>query len=258
VERLEGSVAIVSGGNRGIGLATSRLFAERGVAVVIAARDEASGEAAAASTRAAGGRALYIRADVSRVGDIDRVVRIARETFGGIDILVNNAAVDPWKPLLETEEADWDACLGVNLKGSFFLAKACVPEMLARGGGVIVNTSSILALGALARSGAYVASKAGVMGLTRAMVVEWTPLGIRVNCIIPGSTDTDMMWYGLTPDEIPAERVATAAFIPAGRIADPDEIARATLWLCGPEAAFASGAFLVLDGGLTARSPSPR
>jgi NAD(P)-dependent dehydrogenase (short-subunit alcohol dehydrogenase family) len=256
--QLEGKVAIVTGGNRGIGFATSRLLAADGASVLIAARDRASGEEAERSIVASGGRARYVRADVGRLADIERVVDETIAAYGGIDILVNNAAVDPWLHLSEMDEAAWDSCLDVNLKGSFFLARACVPHMRARGGGVIVNTSSVLALGALARSGAYVASKAGVLGLTRAMVVEWTPLGIRVNCILPGTTETDMMWYGLTPDQIPAERVAASAFVPEGRIADPEEIARATLWLCSPGASYASGAFLVLDGGLTARSPSPR
>jgi NAD(P)-dependent dehydrogenase (short-subunit alcohol dehydrogenase family) len=256
--QLDGRVAIVTGGNRGIGRATARLLAREGCAVAIAGRDRPTGESTAQEIAASGGRVVYVPADIGRTSDVERLVATTVDAFGGIDILVNNAAIDPFRPLLETSVEDWDACLGVNLRGSFLCAKACVPHMVARGGGWIVNTSSILALGAIPRSGAYVTSKAAVMGLTRAMVAEWTELGIRVNCILPGSTDTDMMWYGLTPDQIPAEREATAEHIPMRRIADPEEIAQATLWLCSPGASFASGAFLVLDGGLTAKSPSPR
>lgn len=255
---LADKVAIVTGGGRGIGLATARLFATEGAAVTVAGRDVASGSAAADGIVADGGRAIFVRTDVSIASDVEAMVAATVAAFGGVDVLVNNAGIDPWKPLLEMTEAEWDACIDINLKGHFLCARAVVSQMLARGGGAIVNTSSILALGALPRSGAYVASKAGIMGLTRAMATEWTPLGIRVNCVLPGSTDTDMMWMGLTPDEIPAERVATAATLPIGRIADPDEIAQASLWFASGRASFASGAFLVVDGGILARSPAPR
>jgi NAD(P)-dependent dehydrogenase (short-subunit alcohol dehydrogenase family) len=124
--------------------------------------------------------------------------------------------------------------------------------MVARGGGSIVNTSSILALSSLPDCGAYCASKAGILGLTRSMALEWGPLGIRVNCVLPGSTDTDMMWMGLSPEEIPVERGRVEAATPLGRIAE------ATLWFCSQKASFASGSFLWLDGGTLSRSPNPR
>ncbi len=137
-------------------------------------------------------------------------------------------------------------------------AVAAVPSMLARGGGSVVNTASTLALTALPGAGAYSASKAGVMGLTRAMALEWTPLGIRTNCVLPGSTDTDMMWAGVPEDELEDRRLAEESVLPIGRIGQPVEIAEATLWLAGPRSSFASGTFVVVDGGALSEYPGPR
>jgi NAD(P)-dependent dehydrogenase (short-subunit alcohol dehydrogenase family) len=255
---VEGKAAIVTGGGSGIGRATALLFAREGAAVTICGRERSSVDQTASEIEGAGGRVLAVQCDVGSPEQVDRMVQATLEAFDGIDILVNNAAWDPYAPLLETSIEAWQQCLSTNLTGTFLCARAVVPHMAARGGGSIVNTSSVLALGSLPRSGAYIATKAAILGLTRSMVVEWTELGIRVNCILPGSTDTDMMWLGLRPEEIPAEREASAGVIPMRRIADPEEIAQATLWLCGPGASFAAGAFLVVDGGLTAKSPSPR
>jgi NAD(P)-dependent dehydrogenase (short-subunit alcohol dehydrogenase family) len=255
---LEGKVAIVTGGSRGIGRATARLLAREGASVVLGSRDDAGSAATVASITAEGGRAIAVRADVSRAPDVSGLVGRAIESYGGVDILVNNAGLDVGKPLLETSETDWDLVMSVNLKGHFLCAVAVVPHMVARGGGSIVNTSSILALSSLPDCGAYCASKAGILGLTRSMALEWGPLGIRVNCVLPGSTDTDMMWMGLSPEEIPVERGRVEAATPLGRIAEPEEIAEATLWFCSQKASFASGSFLWLDGGTLSRSPNPR
>jgi NAD(P)-dependent dehydrogenase (short-subunit alcohol dehydrogenase family) len=255
---LEGKVAIVTGGNRGIGAATSRVFAREGAAIVIAARDVESSQAVVEEISSAGGRAMAVPCDVSVQADVTSMVEQTLDAFGGIDILVNNSGIDAGTTLLETSEAHWDRVLGVNLKGHFLCSVAVVPSMIERGGGAIVNTSSILALSTLPACGAYTASKAGILGLTRSMALEWGPLGIRVNCILPGSTDTDMMWIGLRPDEIPAERRRVEDATPLGRVADPQEIAEATLWFCSSRASFATGSFLWLDGGTLSRSPNPR
>jgi NAD(P)-dependent dehydrogenase (short-subunit alcohol dehydrogenase family) len=255
---LEDKVAIVTGGNRGIGSATSRLLAREGAAVVVAARDARSAEAMVAEIVGEGGRAIHVATDVGRRDDVERMVGAAIDAFGGIDILVNNAGVDVGKPLLETSEAEWDWIVDTNLKGHWLCAIAVVPHMIERGGGAIVNTASVLAMSSLPNSGVYSASKAGILGLTRSMAIEWGPLGIRVNCILPGSTDTDMMWFGLRPDEIPAERKRVDEATPLGRVADPSEIAEATVWLCSSKASFATGSFLWLDGGSLALSPNPR
>jgi len=255
---LAGKVAIVTGGNRGIGAATSRVFAREGAALVIAARDVGSSRAMVDEIVGGGGRALAVPCDVEQGADVTAMVEQAIATFGGVDILVNNAGMDAGALLLETSEAHWDRVVGVNLKGHFLCSVAVVPSMIERGGGAIVNTSSVLALATLPACGAYTASKAAILGLTRSMALEWGPLGIRVNCILPGSTDTDMMWIGLRPDEIPDERRRVEAATPLGRVADPEEIAEATLWFCSSRASFATGSFLWLDGGQLSRSPNPR
>jgi NAD(P)-dependent dehydrogenase (short-subunit alcohol dehydrogenase family) len=255
---LESKVVIVTGGNRGIGAATSRLMAREGAAVVVAARDASSGEEVVAELVEAGGQAMYVPTDVAQREDVERVVQATVVAYGGIDILVNNAGVDVGKPLLETNEEEWDWILDTNLKGHWLCSVAVVPHMVERGGGSIVNTASVLAMSSLPNSGVYSASKAGILGLTRSMAIEWGPLGIRINCILPGSTDTDMMWFGLRPDEIPAERKRVDEATPLGRVADPSEIAEATVWLCSSKASFATGSFLWLDGGTLARSPNPR
>jgi NAD(P)-dependent dehydrogenase (short-subunit alcohol dehydrogenase family) len=206
----------------------------------------------------AGGRAIYVGTDVGRRADVERMVAAAVEAFGGIDILVNNAGVDVGKPLLETSEEEWDWILDTNLKGHWLCAVAVVPHMIERAGGAIVNTASVLAMSSLPNSGVYSASKAGILGLTRSMAIEWGRLGIRTNCILPGSTDTDMMWVGLRPDEIPAERRRVDEATPLGYVADPAEIAEATVWLCSSKASFATGSILWLDGGSLALSPNPR
>ena len=255
---LAGKVAIVTGGNRGIGGATSRALAREGAAVIVAAQDATSGEAMSESIRAAGGQSRFVATDVARRSDVDRLIATTMEAFGRLDILVNNAGIDVGKPLLETSEEEWDRILDVNLKGHWLCAVAAVPHMIAAGGGSIVNTASVLALSSLPNSGVYSASKAGILGLTRSMAIEWGSLGIRINCILPGSTDTDMMWMGLRPDEIPAERRRVEDATPLGRVADPAEIAEATVWFCSSKASFATGSLLWLDGGTLARSPNPR
>ena len=255
---LEGKVAIVTGSGRGIGRATARLLAREGAAVVVAERNAEIGAATARDIEASGGRALFVQADVSRSAEVEALVRHASEAFGGIDLLVNNAGVDVGRSLLETSEEEWDWLMGINLRAHFLLGKAVVPHMQARGGGAIVNISSILALASLPGSGAYCASKAGVLGLTRSMALEWGPLGIRVNAVLPGGTDTDMMWMGLRQEEIPEERRKVEGVTPLGRVADPQEIAQAVLWLCSPLASFASGSLISVDGGVSSRAPSPR
>jgi NAD(P)-dependent dehydrogenase (short-subunit alcohol dehydrogenase family) len=256
--KLSGKVGIVTGATRGIGLATARLLASEGAAMVLAGRSPRDGEAAAESIRKEGGRAIFVATDVASSRDVKALVAHTLAEFGGIDILVNNAGTEIGKPLLETTEEEWDHLLGVNLKGHFLCATAAVPAMRARGGGSIVNTSSVLALGTMAGCGAYSASKAAIIGLTRSMALEWSPLGIRVNCILPGSTDTDMMWFGIAEDELEDRRHAEEDVLPLGRVGRPDEIAQATLWFCSDAASFASGSLLLVDGGAMSEYPGPR
>jgi NAD(P)-dependent dehydrogenase (short-subunit alcohol dehydrogenase family) len=255
---LEGRVAIVTGASRGIGRATAELFAEEGAAVVIGGRDRDALREVAAGIEDGGGRAVAVAADVARADDAAALVSTALDQFGQLDLLVNNAAVSLGKPLIATTEADWNEVLGVNLTGTFLCSMAAFPSLRSRDGSVIVNTSSVLARTALRTSGVYSATKAAVEALTRSMAFEWARYGIRVNCVVPGSTDTDMMWDGIPTQELSDYRVAEEAVIPIGRVASPSEVAQATLWLCSPRASFVTGTALVVDGGSLTEYPGPR
>ena len=173
-------------------------------------------------------------------------------------MLVNNAGISNAHPLLETPEDEWDRLMAVNLKGHFMAAVAAVPHIARRGGGAIINTSSVLGRAALPGTAVYSASKAAIIGLTLGMALEFARYGIRVNCVVPGSTDTDMMWEGLDEAALPAARAELEASIPLGRVGLAEEVAEMSLWLATDAASFVTGAQFVVDGGASARFPSPR
>jgi NAD(P)-dependent dehydrogenase (short-subunit alcohol dehydrogenase family) len=203
--------------------------------------------------QAAGGKALYVQTDVSSDSQVRTMVDKTLSTFGRIDILINNAAVDTKKPILETTEEEWDFVLDVNLKGQFLCAKAAVPHMLGRGRGSIVNMSSVIGLRSELYFASYCTSKAGILGLTRSMVIEWAPRGIRVNCILPGPIDTPMKWRYVKENEVEDVRRSAQRSVPLGRIGDPDEVAQCALWLCSEGASYTCGAFIEIDGGIDTR-----
>jgi NAD(P)-dependent dehydrogenase (short-subunit alcohol dehydrogenase family) len=200
------------------------------------------------------GTALSAVVDVSDSSAVARLVSRTVDAFGRIDVLVNNAGVSgPGTPFIELPEADWHRVLNVNLNGSFYCARHVAPHMVRARSGVIINISSVLGVATLPRSAAYAASKAGLIGFTKALAHELGPHNVRVNCVLPGSTDTPMMWDGLTPEERRSIEPEVAAQQPLRRIARPEEIAQAALFLASDDASFVTGAALVVDGGLLAR-----
>jgi NAD(P)-dependent dehydrogenase (short-subunit alcohol dehydrogenase family) len=254
---LQGQVAVVTGGAHGIGRAIVQALAENGARVALVDRDAAGGEAAAAAVAAAGGECAAVPGDVSDAGQMERAVREIRERFGRIDILVNNAGINTRRdrvPIHEYAPEEWNQILQVDLTGVFLTSRTVIPSMIENRGGRIVNISSIAGLVPLRLQCAYVAAKAGVANLTRAMALELAPHGILVNAVAPGSTltrGTEALFYG--PDGAYTERAASLlSHIPLGRPGRPEEIAHAVLFLVAPESGYITGTILTVDGGWTA------
>jgi len=244
----EGRVALVTGAASGIGRATAVAFAESGAAVVAADLDATHGEETVALAKAAGGRAVFRRCDVSVAADVEALVTYAVNEFGRLDFAHNNAginsiAVDEW------ETKHWDRSVGVNLTSVMLCMRAEAAVMLTQGKGAIVNTASINGLVGNASQPAYTATKHAVVGLTRHGALKWARKGIRVNCVCPGVIDTPMV-EGVTAR--PEIRKTMENMTPLGRFGQPKEVAAGVLWLCSDAASFVIGHPLVIDGGATA------
>lgn len=246
---LAGKVAIVSGAGAGIGRASAHLFAREGASVgILDIRPD--GTAVAEEIRKAGGRAFFVECDVARAGDCRAAVERAVREFGALHILFNNAGIVRRASVVESSEEDWDRVIDVNLKGMFLLSRFAVPEIARAGGGSIINMGSGWGLKAGARAAAYCASKGAVVQLTRAMAIDHGAQKIRVNCLCPGDTDTQMLRDEARQLDEPLEEfLAHAAARPLRRIGSPEEIARAALYLASDASAFVSGTTLVVDGG---------
>jgi len=241
---LAGRAAIVTGGNRGIGLAIAEGLAKAGAAIAIAARDAAAGEAAAARL---GPHAMFIETDITRPDSCQAMVRAAETRFGRLDILVNNAGVMRAARAEETSLADWQAVLDINLTGAFLCAQAAYPAMRRQGAGKIINISSLAAIFGTAAGAAYASSKGGLLQLTRSLAVSWGRDNIQVNAILPGYIESEMTRHAEA--ERPGAFDAKRARTPAGRIGQPSDIAGAAVFLAGAASNFITGTSITIDGG---------
>lgn len=246
--RFENKVVLITGGTRGIGFATARLFAAEGARVVIVGRDEAQTTEAAQGVPGRG-----VAGDVAKAADCNRIVDQALELAGRLDVLVNCAGVIFRNRTVEkTSEEEWDLTFDVNVKGAFLMCKHALPA-LRETKGCIVNVSSYVGLVGFAGASAYAASKAAILNLTRSMALDHAREGIRANAVCPGSVDTDMIlaaWQQF--GDVQHARTLWAEKHPLGRIATPEEVGRAILFLASEEASFITGAALPVDGGITA------
>jgi 3-oxoacyl-[acyl-carrier protein] reductase len=243
--RLRGRVALVTGSSRGIGRAIAQAFAREGAIVVLnAARSVSDARAAAQAIEAGGGKAAAIQADVARPAEARRLVAEAVRTFGRLDVLVNNAGIIDRTPFREVDEAIWRRMMDVHVTGPFFAAQAAAEVMTAQGGGAIINIASMRGIDPGGGAVHYSVSKAAVIMLTRCLARELAPL-VRVNAVAPGYTDT-----AFHADRSIADRQAIASRIPLGRFAQPEEVAKAAVFLASDEASYTTGHTLVVSGGV--------
>ena len=248
---LAGKTVLITGATGGLGSATSRLCAARGASVVLADLNDSAGEELVASIKGPGGRAAFIRTDVSREDEVKAMVDFAVATFGGVHAAFNNAGVDTGhNGVVDLPLAQWQRNLAVNLTGMFLCMKHEIVHMLAHGGGAIVNTSSVAGVVGVATSADYVSAKHGVVGVSRAAAVDYSAKGVRVNVVLPGAIETPMFLNALK--DHPTLRQIVDSAHPIGRIGQPSEIAEAVAWLLSDAASFVTGASIAIDGGYTA------
>ncbi len=252
--RFQGHVVVITGAGSGIGEAMALAFADEGATVVVVDRDAFNASRVADEIVRLGGAARAESVDVSRAEDVQRVIDDTVDRYGTLDILCNNAGIGVAATCHETSEADWDLTMAIDLKGVFLGCKYAIPHMLRQGKGVICNTSSVAGQVGVLNRAAYCAAKAGVLGLTKSIAIDYASHNIRCNALLPGTIDSPWIGKILAQQADPeGERSRMEARQPIGRMGRPEEIAAAALYLCSEEGAYATGTGLVIDGGLTAR-----
>jgi NAD(P)-dependent dehydrogenase (short-subunit alcohol dehydrogenase family) len=249
--KLKGKTAVITGSTRGIGEACARLFAQEGASVVVSGRNVEDGHRIVEDICRQDGKAMFIRCDVSKSQEIKDLIDNTAAEYGKLDILMNNAAVENVKTVLDTTEEEWDYIIDTNLKSVFIGTKHALPYMIKTGGGVIINTSSTFASVGSPGYAAYHASKGGVASFTRAAAICYVKHNIRVNALSPGTTDTPGLREGvrITAKDPEAAMKSYLALQPTGRFGTPEEIAKGALFLASDDSSFMTGAELLIDGG---------
>jgi len=248
--RLHGKVALITGGASGIGRATALLFVGEGAAVAIADVNEPGGNSVVQEIKDNGGCALFIPADLTCGSDCKQVVKNTVDHFGAIHVLFNNAGIIRRASVVDLREEDWDRVIAVNVKSAFLMSREVIPIMIKAGGGSVINMASGWGLAGGPKAAAYCASKGAVVLLTKAMAVDHGRQNIRVNCLCPGDTDTEMLRTEARQlGERDEQFLAESANRPLGRVGRPEEIAQAALYLASDAASFVTGTALVVDGG---------
>jgi len=255
--RLKGKVALITGAGSGIGRETALLWGAEGAAIVVVDVEDEGGQQTVAQVATAGGRAVYVHADVSKAADCDQMVAVAESSFGRLDVLFNNAGIMHGKDddAVSTDEATWDLTMNINAKGVFFGCKYGIPALRRAGGGSIINTASFVAImGAATPQIAYTASKGAVLAMTRELAIVHARENIRVNALCPGPLRTELLMKFLDTDQKKQRRLV---HIPMGRFGLAKEIAHAALFLASDESSFVTGTDFLVDGGITAAYVTP-
>lgn len=252
---MNGKVALVTGAGSGIGRQSALMFAREGARVVVADWELEAGKETARLIENHGGQAIFVKVDVSKAKEVESLVQQTLQAYGRLDAAHNNAGIEAQKhPIVDGSEENWDRVLEINLKGVWLCLKYEIPAMMAQGGGAIVNTSSILGVLGTMNAAPYIASKHGVIGLTKAAALEYADFGIRVNAVCPSITDTPMVRRARGGTEVPPEHTAN---YPIKRLIKPEEVAEAAVWLCCARASYLNGHTLVIDGGMSVQCAPP-
>src|SRR5437868_10044870 len=255
--RLEGKVALITGASQGIGRETALLFASEGASVVVVDVKDDAGQQTVKDIQAAGGKATYVHADVSKAADCENMVKVAEQTYGKLNIMVNNAGISHADDdnAMTTEESVWDLTMAINVRGVFLGCKFGIPGLLRAGGGSIINTASFVAvLGAATPQLAYTSSKGAVLSMSRELAAIHARENIRVNALCPGPLRTELLMKYLNTEE---RRQRRLVHIPMGRFGQAKEIAYAALYLASDESSFVTGSEFLVDGGITAAYTTP-